>query len=67
MKIDERFGFEIPTSCPEVPSDILFPSNTWENKSAFETTKAKLVDLFKENFKQFEGGVNAEILNAGPK
>lgn len=67
MKTDDRFGFEIPTSCPEVPSEILFPVNTWEDKAGFENTKAKLVELFQNNFKQFEAGVNTEILNAGPK
>ncbi|MBT8230172.1 MAG: phosphoenolpyruvate carboxykinase (ATP) [Bacteroidia bacterium] len=67
MKTDDRFGFEIPTSCPEVPSEILFPVNTWDDKSAFANTKAKLVELFQNNFKQFEEGVNSEIIAAGPK
>ncbi|MBT8189061.1 MAG: phosphoenolpyruvate carboxykinase (ATP) [Bacteroidia bacterium] len=67
MKTDDRFGFDIPTSCPEVPSEILFPVNTWDDKSAFANTKAKLVELFQNNFKQFEEGVNSEIIAAGPK
>lgn len=66
-KTDDQFGFEIPLSCPGVPSEILVPKNTWEDKSAFEATKLKLVNLFQENFKQFESGVNAAINAAGPK
>ena len=64
---DEAFGFEIPQSCPEVPSEVLNPKSTWEDKESFETTKAKLIGLFNENFKKFEAGVNADILKAGPK
>ena len=63
---DEAFGFEIPQSCPEVPSEVLNPKSTWEDKASFETTKAKLIGLFNENFKKFEVGVNADILEAAP-
>ena len=65
--IDPEFGFEIPTSCPGVPSEVLIPKGTWENKGAYDETKEKLVGLFQENFKAFEAGVNQEIVNAGPK
>ncbi len=64
---DEAFGVRIPESCPGVPSEILFPKNTWENKSAYDLTKSKLIQLFNENFKQFENAVNPEIIKAGPK
>ena len=63
---DDAFGFEIPTVCPGVPDSVLIPENTWDDKSAYQATKAKLVALFKDNFKQFESGVNAEIIAAGP-
>ena len=63
---DDAFGFEVPTACPGVPDSVLIPENTWEDKKAYRATKAKLVALFKENFKQFESGVNAEIIAAGP-
>lgn len=63
---DPDFGFEIPTSCPNVPSDLLIPKNTWENKEKHDEVKKKLVNLFRENFKKFESKVNQEILAAGP-
>ena len=66
-RIDPHFGFEIPLSCPGVPSEILIPKDTWEDKEAFDTTKEKLVGLFQENFKSFEDSVNPEIIAAGPK
>jgi len=64
---DEEFGFQIPTSCPNVPSEVLIPRNTWEDKAKYEATKLKLVNLFNENFKKFEADVNPEIVEAGPK
>jgi len=66
-RTDPHFGFEIPLSCPGVPSEILVPKDTWQDKEAFETTKEKLVGLFQENFKSFEESVNSEIIAAGPK
>lgn len=64
---DEEFGVEVPLTCPGVPADILVPKNTWADKAAYDATKEKLVGLFQENFKQFEAGVNTEIVEAGPK
>src|SRR6185437_6581122 len=37
---DPIFGFEIPDKCAGVPSEILTPSNTWNDKDAY-TKKAK--------------------------
>ncbi|MEO1260203.1 MAG: phosphoenolpyruvate carboxykinase (ATP) [Bacteroidota bacterium] len=64
---DEEFGFEIPTACPGVPSEILVPRNTWKDKEAYDAQKEKLIGLFQANFKQFEEKVNAPIVAAGPK
>ncbi|MEM7382288.1 MAG: phosphoenolpyruvate carboxykinase (ATP), partial [Bacteroidota bacterium] len=63
---DEEFGFQIPTTCPDVPSEVLIPKNTWEDKEAYREVKKKLVNLFVENFKKFEADVNEDIVNAGP-
>jgi len=65
--VDPEFGFEIPVSCPGVPSELLIPRNTWEDKEGYDEVKEKLVNLFKKNFKKFEASVNAEIVAAGPK
>ncbi len=63
---EKEFGLNIPLSCPGVPAEILVPENTWEDKSKFDKTKSKLVNLFVKNFKQFESQVSPEILKAGP-
>lgn len=49
------FGIEIPTECPNVPTEILNPINTWEGPEAY-TEKAKYLEgLFEENYKKYVG------------
>lgn len=64
---NEIFGFEIPTSCPNVPAELLIPKNTWNDPQAYDQKEQDLANLFKENFKQFETGLSLEVINAGPK
>ncbi|HPH64447.1 MAG TPA: phosphoenolpyruvate carboxykinase (ATP), partial [Kofleriaceae bacterium] len=56
---DPVFGFAVPTSCPEVPADILQPRNTWSDKANFDDKARKVASLFRENFKKFEAGTSA--------
>lgn len=63
---DPLFGFEIPQQCPGVPAEILNPRNTWEDKSAYDTTAKKLAELFKKNFKKYETADSKKIVAAGP-
>lgn len=63
---DPIFGLEVPTSCPEVPSEILVPRNVWANKTEYEATARKLADLFTKNFEQYADGASAEVRAAGP-
>ena len=61
------FGFEMPTTCPGVPSEILNPRNTWEDKEAYDTKATDLGRQFISNFKKYAEGVTEEILSAAPK
>jgi phosphoenolpyruvate carboxykinase (ATP) len=47
------FGLAIPTICPGVPSHILNPINTWQDKNAYKQTANSLADAFVSNFKQY--------------
>jgi phosphoenolpyruvate carboxykinase (ATP) len=64
---DPNFGFEVPVAVPGVDSDILDPRNTWVDKGAYDRTAARLVDLFVENFAQFESHVDEGVRQAAPK
>jgi phosphoenolpyruvate carboxykinase (ATP) len=66
--IDESvFGLKVPLTCPNVPTDLLQPKSTWVDKKGYDNTLNKLAELFKNNFKKYEKGVNKEIISAGPK
>lgn len=64
---DPIFGLAVPTSCPNVPDEILIPKNTWSNASAYDLQARKLANLFNNNFEKYKAGSSAAIVNAGPK
>ncbi len=64
---DKLFNFEVPLSCPDVPEDILEPSNSWGNKEEYWKKYDALAARFIENFKLFESGCAQEVINSGPK
>jgi phosphoenolpyruvate carboxykinase (ATP) len=61
------FGMHMPTTCPNVPSEILIPRNTWTDKDAYDNTANNLADLFNKNFEKYAAQANDEILSAAPK
>ena len=63
---DPVFGFSIPTTCPDVPSEVLIPRNTWQDKEAYDRQAADLAARFKKNFQQFTLPSD-EVRNAGPR
>ncbi len=60
------FGVEIPTQCPDVPSEILRPRQTWDDPSAYDEAARKLAGLFNDHFETYEDKAAPEIANAGP-
>lgn len=63
---DSYFGLEIPISCPDVPSKLLDPQETWSNKEEYSQQAKILIEKFQNNFRQFDGGVSSSVLNSGP-
>ena len=63
---DDLFNLDIPTEVEGVPSEILDPRNTWNDKDSYELSAKKLAQMFVENFKKFDN-VLPEIIKAGPK
>jgi len=64
---DPNFGFEVPVAVPGVDTSILDPRSTWADKGEYDRTAAKLVDLFVENFEQFEDQVDEGVRQAAPR
>jgi len=63
---DKLFGFEVPVTCPDVPEDVLEPSNSWGNKDEYWKKYDALAARFIENFKLFADGCSEEVKAAGP-
>lgn len=61
------FDLNIPTSCPDVPAEILNPRNTWNDKDAYDAKANDLANAFVKNFEQYASKASAEILKAAPK
>ncbi len=64
---DPTFGFRVPQTCPNVPSQILNPRDCWSDPAKYDATAQKLANLFKENFKQYEEGSSPETKEGGPR
>ena len=66
-EIHPIFQVAVPTSCPNVPAEVLNPRNTWKDKTAYDEKANMLAEKFTENFKQYADGCTDNICNAGPK
>ncbi len=61
------FDLAIPTTCPNVPTEILNPRNTWKDKDAYDAKSNDLANSFVKNFEQYANSESAEVLKAAPK
>lgn len=64
---DPVFGLHTPTSCPDVPAEILTPRATWKDKNAYDEKARDLAGRFRKNFEQFSQSVSEKIRATGPR
>ncbi len=67
FEADPIFQLAAPKSCPEVPSELLNPRNTWANKAEYDSMACALAVAFNKNFEKFADKASAELLGAAPK
>lgn len=65
-KTQPIFGLRMPSNCPDVPTEILNPRNTWEDKAAYDAKAQSLANAFVKNFEKYKNKANEEILAAAP-
>ena len=58
---DPNFGVLVPSSCPDIPDDVLHPKNTWKDKKGYDRTARDLAQRFEKNFEQFEPSVDDSV------
>jgi phosphoenolpyruvate carboxykinase (ATP) len=65
-RTDPIFNVEVPTSVPDVPSEVLDPRATWQDKAAYDAQAHKLARMFALNFAAYADGVPPSVRTAGP-
>ena len=65
-RTDPIFSVEVPTSCPDVPAEVLEPRATWQDDAAYDAQARKLARMFVENFVAYADGVPPSVRAAGP-
>ena len=60
------FGLFMPKTCPNVPTELLDPMNTWENKGAYISKSIQLAHSFHLNFEKFASEASDQIIEGGP-
>ncbi|MCD8052566.1 MAG: phosphoenolpyruvate carboxykinase (ATP) [Lachnospiraceae bacterium] len=66
-KYHEVFRLNVPQSCPDVPSELLNPRDTWADKDAYDETANRLAGMFEKNFAEKYPNMPEAVVNAGPK
>ncbi len=60
------FGLHMPKYCPNVPTEILDPMNTWLQKGGYISKSIQLAHYFHLNFEKFSNQASQEIMDGGP-
>jgi phosphoenolpyruvate carboxykinase (ATP) len=63
---DANFGFEVPVAVHGVDSKLLDPRAAWADAGEYDRTAHHLVQLFVDNFAQFEAHVDEGVRAAAP-
>jgi phosphoenolpyruvate carboxykinase (ATP) len=63
---DPVFGFEVPVECPNLPTELLWPRDTWSDPNAYDAKAQELGRLFEENFAAYADGAPVAVAEAGP-
>ncbi len=58
---DPNFGFEVPVDAPGVPNILLDPRRTWDDPAAYDRQAEKLVQMFAENFAQYDAHIDDDV------
>jgi len=65
-EVDPVFGFEVPKALAGIPSEVLHPRESWEDKDAYDAQAVKLAGMFKDNFKKYTGPGFTDYTMGGP-
>lgn len=61
FRIDPNFGFEVPVAVHDVDTALLDPRGTWSDPAAYDAQAQKLVQMFAENFGQYDAYIDDDV------
>jgi phosphoenolpyruvate carboxykinase (ATP) len=64
---DDGFQLQIPTCCPDVPTQLLHPRETWADTQSYDRMARQLAVQFHDNFAKYADQVTDEVRRAGPR
>lgn len=64
---DPIFGFQVPTHCPGVPDDVLYPAKSWPREEDYWQRYQQLAARFADNFHKFAADCPPEVRAAAPR
>ena len=64
-ELDPVFGLAVPTSCPDVPTEVLQPRGTWADPDAYDRQARELLAMFEQNYKAFAAGAPETDVESG--
>lgn len=67
FKHHDVFNVDYPTSCPNVPDEMLDARGLWADKAAYDAQANKLAAMFEKNFSTKYPNMPSNIVAAGPK
>ena len=67
FKHHDVFNVDYPTTCPNVPDEMLDARGMWADKAAYDEQANKLAQMFADNFAKKYPNMSKNIVEAGPK
>ena len=64
---DPIFGLAVPLAIEGVPTEILTPRDTWDDKDAFDAQARKLAAMFQDNFVTYAEQMDPGVGESGPR
>lgn len=61
FRTDANFGFEVPVAVHDVDTALLDPRGTWPDTAAYDAQAQKLVQMFAENFGQYDAYIDDDV------
>ena len=58
---DANFGFDVPVAVPDVDTALLDPRGTWSDAAAYDAQAQKLVQMFADNFGQYDAYIDDDV------